>query len=662
LWRILADQRGMRRKGGRRLRVGDAAPARSDIPTMCGIAGIVANISEGHRHALQRMTDSIAHRGPDGEGHKFFKGCALGHRRLAIVDVATGAQPMSTLSDDVSVTFNGEIYGYLELRRGLDGFPYRTTSDTEVILALHARYGPEMPSRLPGMFAFAIWDERNQELLAARDRFGEKPFFYAIGRAGEFIFASEIKALLASGLIDPILDRGEIARYLRRQCVRADRSIYSNIHALAPGHMLRLRNGVVKVSRYWSAPQVRDEINIANAVEEFRFLLKQAVDKQLVADVPIGAFLSGGLDSTTICMVASELSPGLRTFSFDFKGSNGDTRYARQAAGMYETQHTELSANEGRVVDGIARILDLYDEPFADPSALPTWLLSGEARRHVKVALTGDGGDELFGGYTWYKPLLWMQDVGRVGMMRWVGARILNRVQALAHLPGSVARELRIMGIGNARAHDSLRAAHRAQQSFFDRDELLGLGLEESGAGEEIAYLNAPDTIDDVLLADLQDYMPADILTKIDRASMAHGLELRAPLLDVDFATFCISLPYRLKVSTSRDKIILREAYASQWPEGIRTRSKQGFAAPVEPWLADPEIVKLDRRVLCNPNAAIFRVLDHAGTQGLLAHASGMQRWTLLILAAWMDATQGIWDRTSPPPRPSAALLPSLVR
>ncbi|WP_455387807.1 asparagine synthetase B family protein, partial [Petrachloros mirabilis] len=228
---------------------------------MCGIAGIVAPDAIRYRDALQRMTDALAHRGPDGEGHRFFRGCVLGHRRLAIVDIAGGRQPMCSVDGRVAVTFNGEIYGYQDLRRRLADFHFHTSSDTEVILALYARYGEQAMEHLPGMFAFAVWDDDKQELFCARDRFGEKPLYYAIGRNGEFIFASEIKGILASGLIQPMLDQGAVARYLRRGCVRTDQSIYANIRALPPGHWLRYRGGQVQTARYWSPPEVEDDID-----------------------------------------------------------------------------------------------------------------------------------------------------------------------------------------------------------------------------------------------------------------------------------------------------------------------------------------------------------------------------------------------------------------
>lgn len=616
---------------------------------MCGIAGIVTSSKHtvGHVEALQRMTDTLTHRGPDGEGRKVFNRCLLGHRRLAIVDVETGRQPMTTHDDRVAVTFNGEIYGYQEIRRELSEYPFRTKSDTEVVLALYRQHGPGFVTSLPGMFAFAIWDDHEQELVCARDRFGEKPLYYAIGRNGEFIFSSEIKGILASGLVEPVLDRIAVERYLQRQCVAADQSIYSNINAVPPAHYVRYRNGVVEVRRYWVLPKIEGDMDAGEAVEQFRTLLLKSVQRQLVADVPVGVFLSGGLDSSTICFLASQLNSGLKSFSFDFEGDHSEVVHARAVAKAYGLQHAELTAQCANIGEQLWRMQEVYDEPFADSSNIPTYMLCGEARQHMKVVLTGDGGDELFGGYQWYKPLLWMEKEGRVGLLRWIVARMISRLCGLAHLPGAVARELRITGLGYGRRYPSILGAHSGQMSIFEQPDLELLGI---GEGRSIYDSSASDvsaSMDDVLRFDTEDYMPADILTKIDRASMAHGLELRAPFLDVEFASFCLSLPYRLKISTSEDKIILRQAYSAQWPESIRARSKQGFGAPLARWFRHPSINELEQSILRDPAAPIFKILSYHGTQQMLLRSNLMQRWTLLVLAVWLAQKSSVHNIAS---------------
>lgn len=609
---------------------------------MCGIAGIVADhITEHHRHALKRMTDAIQHRGPDAEGHLSFGTCALGHRRLAIVDIATGAQPMRSANGRAAVTFNGEIYGYQDIRSKFADYAFQTKSDTEVILALYQRYGTEAAQHLPGMFAFAVWDDDRQQLFCARDRFGEKPLYYATGRGGEFVFSSEIKGILASGFVEPALDSGAVVRYLRRQSVRSNQSIYSNIHLLPPAHCLTFQRCRVEVRRYWSPSVVDDQININDAVVQFRALLRSAVQRQLIADVPVGAFLSGGLDSSTICLVANEITGDLRTFSFDFEGDHSEIEYARAVAKAYRTRHVELTTDGTDLAAEVIRMQGVYDEPFADNSNIPTYLLAREARRHVKVVLTGDGGDELFGGYGWYKPLMWMETAGKVGMLSWVAARARNRLARAIGIPGDAAREARIMGLAFGRQHESVLAAHRAQLSFFEESELQALGLENDSSPAAAELSSSSGSMDDVLRFDIEDYMPADILTKIDRASMAHGLELRSPFLDVDFASFCLSLPYRLKVSTEEDKIILRRAFSGQWPESIRRRTKQGFGVPLQRWFQNPGICELERRFLQDSSAPIYDVISYGGTQKILRVKNVHQRWSLLILAVWLAQRKG---------------------
>lgn len=604
---------------------------------MCGIAGIVAPEAIRYRSMLQRMTDALAHRGPDGQGHHVFDDCALGHRRLAIVDIDGGRQPMCSASGRIAVTFNGEIYGYQDIQRRLTDYLFCTRSDTEVILALYERYGERALEYLPGMFAFALWDDSKRELFCARDRFGEKPLYYAVSHNGEFLFASEIKGILASGLIEPILDQKAISRYLQRQCVRADQSIYANIRSLPPGHCLRFQRGRIQVERYWSPPGVEEDIDLKEAVERFRTLLRDAVQRQLVADVPVGSFLSGGLDSSTISLVASELAGDLRTFSFDFGSDYSEVSYARAVAKACRTRHVELAAQNVDIADHLWRMQSVYDEPFADTSNIPTYLLAREASRHVKVVLTGDGGDELFGGYEWYKPLLWMEREGRVGLLHWVAARVLNRLYGLTNLSDIPNRELRIMGLAYGRQYRSVLAAHREQLSFFDRESLAQLGfIEKSKTDGDSEVGDSTGTMDEVLRFDVEDYMPADILTKIDRASMAHGLELRAPFLDIGFASFCLSLPYRLKVSTHEDKVILRQAFSEQWPAIIRRRSKQGFGAPLANWLQDSAVRELEHCCLENPGAPIYEFLSYHGTKKVLRRADPMRRWTLLVLAVWL--------------------------
>lgn len=329
----------------------------------------------------------------------FFDNCALGHTRLSIVDIKSGQQPM--VKRNLGLVFNGEIYGYKELRKGLlkRGISFETNSDTEVILAMYQCHGQRMMSYLPGMFAFAVWDDESQTLFCARDRFGEKSFYYAFGKNGEFIFASEIKAILASGLVEPVLDYGQLWQYMNYSYVYPTRTIYKNIHILPPVHTLALKNGIIEIERYWHLPETNTDITENEAVEEFKRLFQKAVERQLVADVPIAAFLSGGLDSGSVVAMAAQFVPRLTTISFAFREGIDESIVARTMAERYNTNHIEIRDIDIDISEMLEKMQQVFDEPFADPAAIPAYLISKEARKHAKVVLTGDAGDEMLGGY-----------------------------------------------------------------------------------------------------------------------------------------------------------------------------------------------------------------------------------------------------------------------
>ena len=570
---------------------------------MCGIAGIVISEARRYRAAMERMVGALAHRGPDGSGVMEFDGAVLGHTRLSIVDLAGGAQPMRSAVDGrVGVTFNGEIYGYQTLRKELAGeYPFRTMSDTEVILAVYQRergepvvWGASL-DQLPGMFAFGLWDEEERVFLAARDRFGEKPFYYARfvdeeGRAG-LVFASEMKAILASGLVRPKLDRDALGHYLQNLYVHPLQTIYENVQTLGPGRVLSFYAGDLVVRRYWELPEERGEVDVTEAVEEFRRLFAQAVGRQMVADVPVGAFLSGGLDSSTVVGLAAKVQPGVQTFAFRFDKGFDETPYAAAVAAMHGTTHRVLEDTDVDIGGLMVEMAGVYDEPFADSSNIPTYLISKLAREHLKVVLTGDGGDELLAGYGWYRPLI------------------------------------------EAGAGASISEGRLSQSRYFSDATLAKFGLAPSAMPKRI---DRTHTVDDALRMDLVDYMPGDILVKIDRASMAHGLELRAPFLDVDLATFLIGLPWRLKIDGTGDKLILRKAFAALWPREIVNRPKQGFGAPVAEWLGRAGVKELVKTRLCDRRHPVFGLLPFEGMRVAVERGS-FQAWILLTLALWLE-------------------------
>jgi asparagine synthase (glutamine-hydrolysing) len=599
---------------------------------MCGIFGIVKENSQGYAKELQAMEAALLHRGPDEQGRYLFPACALGHVRLSIIDLKTGQQPMLTPDKRLGVIFNGEIYGYQQLRAAID-YPYQTNSDTEVILAAWKKYRAEAASKLKGMFAFALWDDEQKTLYAARDRFGEKPFYYATGKNGELIFASEIKAILASGLIRPILDQESLVHYLKHLYVRPDKTIYQNIHTLPPAHQLIYQNGRIEISRYWSFPHPDKKISLAEATEKFQSLLDQSVRSQLVSDVPIGAFLSGGLDSSTVVALASRYKKPLKTFSFGFNKAVSELPYAKEIADKYQTDHTELY-DDVDIAELILKMADIYDEPFADSSCIPTYLISRLAKKYVTVALTGDGGDELLGGYGRYKSLLAAEenDYGPFGLQKYYLAKIAAKLKINNDYRRNAYYH---QGALLKNKFSSTAAAAAWQNSYFKDEDIKNFGLGRLATKEDY-HFPEHDRVDYGLRMDLENYMPGDILVKTDRAAMASALELRAPFLDVDFASFCISLPYSFKVSKTEDKIIMRRACGDAWTESIRKRSKQGFGAPVEEWLKIPAVADLKERFLADPAKKIFKIIPFARTRKYLLSDS-YQTWILLTLAIWME-------------------------
>ncbi len=375
---------------------------------MCGIAALVTSQEGVSPDIVPRMVAALRHRGPDSQGVYHFSRCTLGSARLSIVDVEGGRQPILSRDAALGVTFNGAIYGFRELKTHLGDYPFQTGTDTELILALYARHGDGFLRHLPGMFAFALWDDREQKLTCARDRFGEKPVYYAFGTGGEFLVASEIKAILASGLVAPVLNPAAVGHYLTRLHVHPSQTIYSNVHALPPAYVLRFQDGRLRVEPYWQPPDIVEGIAAEVAVERFRHLFDTAIRKQLVADVPVGVLLSGGIDSSTVAAVASQRQPGVRTFSFGFRaGVEDELPFARGMAQRCRTSHYELADDSADIPALLRRMQTIYDEPFADSSNIPTFLVCEMARRHVTVALGGDGADELLGGYvSWTRRFL----------------------------------------------------------------------------------------------------------------------------------------------------------------------------------------------------------------------------------------------------------------
>lgn len=571
---------------------------------MCGIAGIVLPGGEVPDAArLRAMTDAIAHRGPDGDGVRVVPGCGFGHRRLAIVDLTpAGAQPMVTPDDDAMITFNGEIYDFAAARAWLEGLgvTFRSRSDTEVLLMALRERGVAALQRLHGMFAFGYWDARERSLLLARDRFGKKPLYYAPlgdghGREG-IVFASEMRALLqhprvsAERAIDPVA----VSQFLVHEFVPQPRSILANVRKLGPGETLRWREGEgLRVERYYRARygnRVRGDVDAL--CEEFLARVDRAVARRLVADVPVGVFLSGGLDSSLVTALAVRHHPHVKTFAIGFEDPSFDeSEHAAVVAKHLGTDHRVETLSAQTLVDLVEPTLDRMDEPHADTSILPTTLLARLARRDVTVALGGDGGDEQLAGYPTF-----VADAPLSRLPASVtAARMLGRLAARAKATDenfSTAFKLRQMSLGlGARGAER----HARWLAAFDPDALPALlheGLREGAAHALDAARTAGDgtasDFDSATAFYLEVYLAEGVLQKVDRATMSVSLEARAPLLDTEVVEFGLSLPESLRLRGTTTKWLMRRALSTMLPKSILERPKKGFGAPVGRWLRGP--------------------------------------------------------------------------
>lgn len=590
---------------------------------MCGIAGIITPNARNYQENLQKMTDVIAHRGPDAQGHEFYDSAALGHRRLSIVDLSeTGKQPMFSNTKNECIVFNGEIYGYQPLKKKYGDYPYRGSSDTEVILAMYQNKGKDLLKELPGMFSFAIWNNEKQELFCARDRFGEKPFYFATGKNGEFVFGSEIKAVLASGLVIPEVNNEALYHFLQYGYVSAYQSIYSNIHTLPPAHSLVVTNGEISIERYYNIPKNDINISLSEAKEEFTSLLKNAVGKQLIADVEVGSFLSGGLDSSTIVAMVNEFKNQQTTISFGYSGEDSELKFAEEIAEKYHTNHIEIYENRGDIAEELVKVQPYFDEPFADMSYVPQYKICQAAARHLKVVLAGDVGDELFGGYSFYQVENQLKN----------HFSYRNQLVKFGLKQYGKLKEVSFLTRQNIE-HNSMLDFHQNHvRNYFNTKEIGKLGIREK-YHQTYSFQQNPHSLNDVMRTDLEKYVPGNMLVKSDRMAMANSLEVRTPFLDVDFAEFCIQLPENLKVITDNDKIILREAMQNYWTETIRNRHKQGFGSSVSSWFEEKSMMELSHNLLSQKDAAIFDYISFDEAQRFLT--KDKKHWNLLQLALW---------------------------
>jgi asparagine synthase (glutamine-hydrolysing) len=621
---------------------------------MCGIAGFIsanaihAPSNAEREHLLDRMCKVIEHRGPDDQGTLVKGPAALGMRRLSIIDLAGGHQPLSGCDGRLTIVFNGEIYNYRELRQELEsaGHLIRTDSDTEVIVHAFEEWGTRCLERLRGMFGFALWNSETQSLFIARDRVGKKPLFYSLTATETLVFGSELKSLLEHPEVERNLDDRAIDAYLTLGYVPDPLCIFRDVQKLPPGHFLVYERGSLRIERYWdfdysAAPIERAEEGL---VEELRSLIDEAVRIRLVSDVPLGAFLSGGVDSSSVvAFMARHMREPVKTFSIGFReDSFNELKYARIAAKHFGTDHHEFIVTPD-ICQLVEKLVSHFDEPFADSSALPTYMVSKLAREHVTVVLSGDGGDELFGGYTRY-----VIDQGRRGfgrLPRFVRHGVLGQVSKL--LPhGAYGRNF----LHNISLDDIARYADSV--SIFNglsRTALYDPGfkhrLDDVGgvlvSFEELARrVGRDDELDRLLYIDSKTYLPGDILTKVDRMSMAASLEARVPLLDHKLIEFVSKLPSTLKLSGFETKRIFKRAMRGIVPDEILDRGKQGFGVPMERWINSElkneiqDVVTSARslgRGYFNRNQIDLLFKEHH--RGRRDHS--MQLWTLFMLELW---------------------------
>lgn len=631
---------------------------------MCGITGSVW-LRDARRvsdELISKMTEVIAHRGPDdsqiwsdpehrdGQGNPM--GVALGFRRLSIIDIGGARQPMSNEDGRLRMVFNGEIYNYEDLRRRLQGAGHRfaTDGDGESILHLYEDLGTDCFSQLNGMFGVAIWDATRNRLVLARDRIGQKPLYYSF-KNGQLVFGSELKSLAQVPGICEEIDPSAIDEFLTYQYIPHPGTIWKGVHKLPPGHFAVLDSSGLRVERYWNYdPSIEKPCSRGEATERLRELLSDSVRLRMRSDVPLGSFLSGGIDSSLITAIAGDYTDTpLRTFSIGFSVADFDeTAYAAQVAGHLKTDHTRFEVNPN-AIEILDKLVWHYDEPFGDSSAVPTWYLSELTRRSVTVALSGDGGDELFAGYERYRALWLSQKLNRMfPVHRMPGIGLLQRLPDSNRRSSIVRRGKRFLeALGQSpvrRYMNWLQIFPESLRASLYTDDFVA----ELPGNDPVEFLEtvwarseSRDLVTRASTSDVLSYLPCDLMTKVDIASMAHGLEVRQPMLDHRVVEFAASLPVEHKFRGRRGKLLLQDAFGDRIPENIFTRKKMGFGIPIGKWFRE-DFRPLVHETMLAPDAKIQRFFRPEAIADLVrSHESGEQNhgyrlWNLLVLETWL--------------------------
>ncbi len=621
---------------------------------MCGIVGFVNNSSSApDRSVLERMNSAISHRGPDDDGFFVDAKAALGMRRLSIIDVAGGKQPMHNETQTKWIVFNGEIYNFQRIRKDLEerGHRFYTHSDTETVIHLYDEYGTDCVDHLRGMFAFAIWDAEEKVLFIARDRVGKKPLLYSHRPDGGLVFGSEFKALLEHPSVSREVDLDAIDSYLSYLCVPAPMTAFKGIRKLEPGHWLRWKAGSIETKRYWR-PDFSKKLDISEseAIEETTRLLGEATRMRLISEVPLGAFLSGGVDSSIVVALMAEASQQpVKTFSIGFEEQDySELKYARRVAEHVGAEYNEFIVKPN-ALEVLPLLVDHYGEPYADSSAIPTYYVAKETRRHVTVALNGDGGDESFAGYERYAAMKLAERYQRIPTL----LRKPFIEKALGLLPSSELKR--------GRVRDAKRFIRAAELPVTDRyfrwvtafDQAAKAGIYTDRFAREVAdrrasrflepwftAANGSGVLDAALLTDQMTYLPNDLLVKVDIATMANSLEARSPFLDHKVIEFAAALPASMKMRGFQTKSLLKKVAARLVPRDVVYRKKMGFGVPIGKWFRDEmkgfvrEILLSERslgRGIVRPEVLKLYVDEHTSAQ----RDHSFQLWAFLMLELW---------------------------